>query len=157
MSSFLKKFVVASATIIWIGPALAQPPSDYYLPAMRLSSEPLRGALHQIIDNHTVHSYRSAHEYVDLLDEDPGNPDNVVLIYSQSSVPKTTWGEYNREHLWPQSLGTRSRPAKSDMHHIFAADKNVNSSRGNKYFDNCEVDCKTHRESRNSPYDTDSW
>ncbi len=37
----------------------------------------------------------------------------------------------NAEHTWPQSLGAGSEPARSDLHHLFPAKDNVNSSRGN--------------------------
>ena len=37
----------------------------------------------------------------------------------------------NAEHTWPQSMGAGSEPAKSDMHHLFPAKANVNSSRSN--------------------------
>ena len=36
------------------------------------------------------------------------------------------------EHLWPQSMGASSSPMKSDMHHLRPCRSNVNSSRGNK-------------------------
>jgi len=38
----------------------------------------------------------------------------------------------NCEHIWPQSLGAGSEPMKSDMHIIRPCKDNVNSSRGNK-------------------------
>lgn len=134
-----------------------QTPLGYYGPAIGLTGEALRDALHEIIDDHTVKSYDAAHGYVDLLDEDPTNTDNVLLIYSAISVPKITWPDYNQEHLWPQSMGADELPVQSDMHHIFAADANVNSSRGNKYFDDCVTDCRSHAESPDAVYDTDSW
>ena len=37
----------------------------------------------------------------------------------------------NAEHTWPQSYGAGSEPAKSDLHHLFPAKDNVNSSRSN--------------------------
>lgn len=37
----------------------------------------------------------------------------------------------NAEHTWPQSMGASAEPAKSDLHHLFPAKANVNSSRGN--------------------------
>lgn len=122
-----------------------------------MTEEALRDALHQIIDDHTVKSYDAAHGFVDLLDEDPNSASNVLLIYSAMSVAKNTWPDYNREHLWPQSMGADELPAMSDMHHIFAVDANVNSSRGNKYFDDCVTDCRSHAESPDALYDTDSW
>ena len=41
----------------------------------------------------------------------------------------------NCEHTWPQSLGAGAEPAKSDLHHLFPAKDNVNSSRSNHPFD----------------------
>ncbi|GAB5550150.1 MAG: hypothetical protein SangKO_099100 [Sandaracinaceae bacterium] len=37
----------------------------------------------------------------------------------------------NAEHTWPQSRGTASGPQRSDLHGLFPARANVNSSRGN--------------------------
>ena len=35
----------------------------------------------------------------------------------------------NAEHTWPQSLGARAEPLRSDMHHLFPVREQVNSSR----------------------------
>jgi len=40
----------------------------------------------------------------------------------------------NAEHTWPQSLGARAEPLRSDMHHLFPVREQVNSSRGNLPF-----------------------
>ena len=40
----------------------------------------------------------------------------------------------NAEHVWPQSKGAGQEPLKSDLHHLFPARDNVNSSRGNLPF-----------------------
>lgn len=40
----------------------------------------------------------------------------------------------NAEHVWPQSMGAEEEPLKSDLHHVFPARDNVNSSRGNLPF-----------------------
>ena len=37
----------------------------------------------------------------------------------------------NAEHTWPQSMGASAEPSKSDLHHLFPAKDNVNSSRSN--------------------------
>lgn len=135
----------------------AQAPAGYYDGAAGLSGDELREALHDIIDNHTVQSYKKVHNWVDVLDEDPAVVGRVLLIYSDAVAEKASWPDYNREHLWPQSMGAKRRPAKSDMHHIFAADQNVNSSRGNKYFDDCVEDCRSHAEAPDAHYDSSSW
>ncbi|WP_412069520.1 endonuclease I family protein [Rubrivirga sp. IMCC43871] len=40
----------------------------------------------------------------------------------------------NAEHVWPQSMGARAEPLKSDLHHLFPEREGVNSSRGNLPF-----------------------
>ncbi|MEM1054699.1 MAG: endonuclease [Bacteroidota bacterium] len=40
----------------------------------------------------------------------------------------------NAEHVWPQSMGARAEPLRSDLHHVFPAREAVNSSRGNLPF-----------------------
>ena len=40
----------------------------------------------------------------------------------------------NAEHVWPQSMGARAEPLRSDMHHLFPVREQVNSSRGNLPF-----------------------
>ena len=40
----------------------------------------------------------------------------------------------NAEHVWPQSMGARAEPLRSDLHHLFPEREQVNSSRGNLPF-----------------------
>ena len=40
----------------------------------------------------------------------------------------------NAEHVWPQSMGARDEPLRSDLHHLFPSRVSVNSSRGNLPF-----------------------
>jgi hypothetical protein len=68
--------------------------SGCYDPAQGKSGQPLRQALHDVIKNHTVILYDSNSnvdtvDALKLLDEDPSNTNNVILIYSGWSVPKT--------------------------------------------------------------------
>lgn len=74
-------------------------------------------------------------------DQDPTNPNHVILIYLGTSVSGfwdngQTW---NREHVWPQSLlGTDADKSTvnmaSDLHNLKPANPSANSSRGNKWF-----------------------
>jgi endonuclease I len=81
-------------------------------------------------------------EYVNLLNpiralyEDPANPQNIILEYSLTSVPKTS-SSWNREHLWPRSRGNSDQagPDDSDLFHVVPSDVSVNSERGSLYFD----------------------
>jgi hypothetical protein len=49
-------------------------------------------------------------------------------------------GGINAEHVWPQSRGAITEPARSDLHNLFPARSNVNSSRGNHPFTNLTVE-----------------
>lgn len=82
-----------------------------------------------------------------FTDEDAGNSNNVELLYSGRSIAKSSNGSgsaannpdnWNREHVWPSSHGfpSSSQLAYTDIHHLRAADISMNSSRGNRDFDN---------------------
>ena len=90
----------------------AAPPLGYYDSAQEKSGQALRQALHAIIKGHFVILYNSTANFdsvdaLKVLDEDPANTNNVILIYSGWSMPKTDYGVngWNREHLWPNSYG----------------------------------------------------
>ena len=75
-------------------------------------------------------------------DQDPNNSNNVILLYSGRSQSKTINGggvdDWNREHVWAKShgdFGTATGPG-TDVHHLRPEDVTVNSTRGNKDFDN---------------------
>lgn len=119
--------------------AFAAAPAGYYDSCAGLSGQQLKDALYNIIKDHTVIPYSSGtqtdtHEALAVIDEDPNNSNNVLLHYAGTSVPKSTWPDWNREHTWPQSLGADQPPMESDLHHIFSEDMVINSSRGNSVF-----------------------
>ncbi len=61
-----------------------------------------------------------------------GSSSAVRCIYLQSGITS-----FNKEHLWAQSHGIdETGPAYSDLHHIRACDSTMNSTRGDKDFDN---------------------
>lgn len=61
-----------------------------------------------------------------------GNSSAVRCIYLQSGITS-----FNKEHIWAQSHGIdESGPAYSDLHHIRACNSTMNSTRGDKDFDN---------------------
>ncbi len=121
---------------------LAQPPEGYYSTATGLNGEALKAALHDIVKGHTTITYSMVTDALKELDEDPLNSNNVILIYKQTSLAKTSFGignnDWNREHLWPVSHGNfgTDPPAGTDLHHIRPADVSVNNDRGDKDFDN---------------------
>ncbi len=121
--------------------ASADAPPGYWDVEAGLKGKPLKAALHAIIDDHEARSYSALRDELSVLDAPPEGRSGVLLIYRRATVPADTWPNYNREHLWPQSKGAQRVPAKSDAHHIFASDTDVNQRRGNLEFGECEADC----------------
>jgi len=128
----------------------------------------LRLALHDIIDDHTVITYTNTWEPLRVLDADPDVTGNVMLVYSLRSELGTapdpdTALQWNKEHLWPNSYGLDSiHPSYSDLHNLRPADSNVNSSRGNKYYDISDPSSPSYRtpahaEATGTSTDSDSW
>lgn len=155
----MRNYILLVLSVLWAG-TFAQIPQGYYDDANGLSGEALKTALHNIIDDHNLLSYDEAKTALMILDEDPDNPDNVILIYKGTSIAKTEFGTFgdnwNREHLWPQSHGNfgTSDGAGTDVHSLRPCDASVNSSRGEKDFDNGG---DPHPEATGCFSDEDSW
>lgn len=126
--------------------AFAQPPAGYYNSAEGLAGQPLRIALHNIIDGHTSISYAQLWSAFQTTDAKPGN--KVWDMYSdipggtspyvytfgtdQCSGGYNSEGDcYNREHSFPQSWFNGSSPMYTDLFHIYPTDGWVNNKRGN--------------------------
>lgn len=118
------------------------PADDYYKDAIGKEGQALKTALHGIIDDHTQLSYDQVWDALRETDEDPNNPNNVILFYSGVSRSKNSnggnVGQWNREHTWAQSHGSfdTSKGPGTDIHNLRPTDVQVNSSRGNLDFDN---------------------
>ena len=140
-----------------------QIPAGYYDGTAGLSGDNLKTALHQIIDDHNTLSYTQVENALKVLEEDPNNSNNVILLYKQTSVLKSSFGggvdDWNREHLWPNSHGDfgTSAPEGTDLHHMRATDASVNSERGDKDFDNCQATGSQHNEATLCYYTDDAW
>ncbi|MGG3914702.1 endonuclease [Rossellomorea vietnamensis] len=133
---------------------------EYYNSAEGKTGETLKTALHNIIDDHQTLSYDAVWGALRNTDEDPNNPNNVILLYSGRSQSKTTNGggvnDWNREHVWAKShgdFGTAQGPG-TDLHHLRPTDVTVNSTRGNLDFDNGGNE---QSEAPGNYYDSDSW
>ncbi|MEA2103131.1 MAG: endonuclease [Candidatus Cloacimonadota bacterium] len=116
--------------------------ADYYDGTEGLTGDELKQTLHNIIDDHIEFSYNALRDYIlPNTDEDPNNSNNVILLYTGISIPKSEFGgmvdEWNREHVWAKSHGDfgTSPPAGTDAHHIRPTNVYINSMRGNKDFD----------------------
>ncbi|MBS4752245.1 endonuclease [Nocardioides sp. zg-ZUI104] len=117
-------------------------PGGYYAPVAGKTGAALHDALHDLIDEQTKISYSTVWDALKVTDADPANSANVLTFYSGVSMPKSAnggnSGNWNREHVWPQShgdFGTSIGPG-TDLHHLRPETVSVNSTRSNKDFDN---------------------
>lgn len=125
--------------------------ADYYAPVDTSSAVSLRLTLNAVIDDHTRYPYTASStdtwDILDIADEDPMNPANVLDVYKNASYPKAGAGNanYNREHRWAKSYGfpddSSSSWAYTDIHHLIVANSGYNSARNNRYFDHCADSC----------------
>ncbi|KAJ6888121.1 hypothetical protein NC652_029217 [Populus alba x Populus x berolinensis] len=120
------------------------PNNSYYASVKGLEGKALKKKLHSVISKHQSLSYREVWDALKFLDaanvDRPQASSGIVEIYSLRAVSKDLAGKpegWNREHLWPRSYGLISGPSLTDLHNIRPADVNVNSSRGNKYYGEC--------------------
>ncbi|WP_305988084.1 endonuclease [Roseibium sp. MMSF_3544] len=102
----------------------------------------LRANIHATLkQGHSRISYTHAYDALEQIFEDPANPENLILFYTNRSQKKSrrvnqdNQNGWNREHLWPQSHGAKQKPVKSDLHHLRHTDATVNSRRGSLDFD----------------------
>ena len=122
------------------------PPPTYYSSATGTGSM-LKSQLHNIIDNHTIRSYNSARSLLQITDQDPNDPDRMILVYDRISLDVSAinpngsipgWdnaASWNREHTWPRSRGVDSSGSdNSDLHQLRPSTTQVNSDRGNLNF-----------------------
>jgi endonuclease I len=157
----IKKILLYSLLLILSGRLSADAPIDYYTEAMGQTGESLKSALHHIVAYHERYSYKNVWDILQETDEDPNNADNVVLIYSRRSLPKSKHGgamdEWNREHTWPKSHGFPQMgwSAYTDVHHLRPSLTTVNGARDVLDFDNGGY--KTLPEAPKVRYDDDSW
>lgn len=157
----MKKLYFTLSLLLITITAFTQQPyySDINTELTTLTGIPLRDALAtKISSTHTnTLSYSDAREALKIVDLEPGQTDNVLLIYgfSNNTCPtstsddndhrlrnKTSFGggatcEWNREHVYAQSQGTpalgQSGPG-ADAHHLRASDVQRNGQRSNLHF-----------------------
>ncbi len=107
-----------------------------------MSSEDLLDSLRSLMtDTHTkITNYDNCRDYSPKVDCENADGTTVVLLYSSIKSNMDQWtskfsGGWNREHVWPQSLGGfKESRGGADLHHVRPADSSVNSSRNNKLY-----------------------
>lgn len=158
--------VLAIACCLWISSAALlsadefTPPGGYYSPAAGLTGDALRQELQDIIDGNRDLGYDAARTALRVLDADPEQDGNILLIYSGNSIPGHLFiSQWNREHVWPQSYGAdKDTMPGADLHHLYPANPAVNSARGNKIFDYTDGSgFTTISEAPGSSFDSNSW
>ena len=90
---------------------------------------------------------KSTHSYISTYDDchykahrtdcenETGSSNKLSLIYTSYTATQSQWNGWNREHVWPKSLGgDTTTGGGADLHHIRPSDASVNSSRGNKKY-----------------------
>lgn len=107
-----------------------------------LTGQPLLEALDTDYSRTTWYSYDRARDTLFLrIDSENGELRGVytgftiTLTPGEDPTPDAFSKGINTEHTWPQSMGADEEPAKSDMHHLFPAKDDVNSSRSNHPYD----------------------
>ena len=135
-------------------------PAGYYDGTAGLEGAQLEAKLYDIVSVQTRISYDQVWDALKQTDEDPANPNNVILLYTGRSQSKTTNGggvnDWNREHVWAKShgdFGTATGPG-TDVHHLRPTDVTVNSARGNLDFDEGGSE---NAEAPGNFSDSDSW
>jgi endonuclease I len=130
--------------------------TGYYSQVNTSSASQLRCSLHATIKGHTAYPYSggttNAWTILEIADEDPNNPNNILDAYRNRSFTKVssragtgTGIVYNREHTWPNSLGFGSSTGNlglphspyTDTHMLYLTESVYNSDRGNKPYANC--------------------
>ena len=81
-----------------------------------------------------ITSYSDCKNYATRTDCESGDG-RVLLLYTSYSATMSQYNGWNREHVWPQSLGGgNTSGGGADLHHVRPSDAGVNSSRGNKKY-----------------------
>ncbi|WP_139488090.1 endonuclease I family protein [Brevibacillus dissolubilis] len=137
---------------------------DYYETIQGQTGTALKKALHQIIQKQRKLNYSEVWSALMKTDQDPNNPNNVILIYTGRSQAKSSnegnigsdSNAWNREHVWAKSHGGfgTANGAGTDLHHLRPADKSVNSDRDDFDFDELPEDQTfKHPEAKNCEWD----
>ena len=162
----LKTLLILNALLLWSSVLFAQVSvEEYYQSATGKTGGELRFSLYEIIKDNTVIPYTTKEagdnynvwEALKEADQDPTNENNVILIYTGRSEPKSS-DDWNREHIWAKSYGLGDPyddpGAATDVHALRPCDADVNTARLHRFFDNGGT---PHSEAIECNYDDDSW
>ncbi|MBE6960460.1 MAG: hypothetical protein E7448_07055 [Ruminococcaceae bacterium] len=114
--------------------------SNTYASLSGQSANSILQALRSLMTStHTrISSYSNCRDYAPRTDCQ-NSDSTVVLLYTSYVSNMSQWNGWNREHVWPQSLGGgNTSGGGADLHHVRPSDASVNSSRGNKKYGNVD-------------------
>ncbi len=105
------------------------------------SANEIKNALATLMKStHTyISSYDDCHYKAHRTDceNETGSSNKLSLIYTSYTATQSQWNGWNREHVWPKSLGgNNTSGGGADMHHIRPSDAVVNSTRSNDKYGN---------------------
>ena len=135
----------------------------YYRDAINKTGSDLKLTLQSIVGKQKVLGYNGVWKALKDTDEDPNNPNHVILFYSGRSDSKSNNGpgptQWNREHVWAQSHGKFGRTAGigSDLHNLKPENVKVNSDRDDLNFDLTESNETKYPKAPDTYWDDDSW
>ncbi len=109
-----------------------------------LNSDALLQALRELMTSTHTHetTYGDCRDLAVITDCQNGDGTTISLLYTSYTATWDDWinnntDGWNREHVWPQSLGGfKTSGPGADLHHIRPTDQQVNSRRGNLKFGN---------------------
>ena len=85
-------------------------------------------------------TYANCRDYANKTDCENGSGTNIITLYTSYSSSHSEYNSgngWNREHVWPKSLGGfDTEAAGADLHHIRPSENRTNSNRGNKLYGN---------------------
>ena len=133
---------------LFVGLRVMAQPIGYYDAANGLTGDRLKVALHEIIKDHTTISYAQLWNAFwstdnkgdgvvwDMYSDIPGGTSPYVYYLGMDQCGSGGCNNvegtcYNREHSWPQSWFSEQSTPRTDLHHIFPTDCQVNHDRGN--------------------------
>lgn len=144
MNTYLQRFLtltfLLSAFLLTPGSSVAQNQTI----GGDLTGEPLLEYLRENYTPNQTLGYSTARDRMyTILDNRDGMVIGVYTYFAMPVDPNSSsprqdaydgGNGINAEHLWPQSLGAGSEPARSDLHHLRSTEVRANQDRGNLKF-----------------------
>ena len=129
LKTIITLIILLTAISVW---------ADYYDNVINLSGQPLYNGLRSLISTNTYSNYSGAKVYLFQTLDKTGSTVKCVYTGEVFSINSSYSGQTspNTEHTFAQSwFNPDSNIKKSDLHHLFITQMEVNSSRGNYPFD----------------------